>query len=234
MILIRRIRGQSMRPALRVGQVALFAKRPAASGDIVLALAEQREVVKRVLSLKGGKAYLVGDNHDDSYDSRHYGPIAESAILGVMKFAFPIARPPRDVMQKYDLWLGRVVAGIVALLLAVQLFRIDTFLPMMQVIVPSGNVIAMLTLLAMFAALPFALRLPLSPAARVTSGVMMVVAPLSWLIMSAWVMVHRSPAGTLPLFGEFVAVPSTIAFILSVVWLTLALVCVRHFGVRNK
>lgn len=231
---LRRVRGASMQPRLWPEQVVVFVTQTVHPADVVLALVNNGEVIKRVKWIKQGKAYLIGDNPDESYDSRHYGPVPASAILGVMKFAFPLARPPRDVMQRYDLWLGRVVAVILAVLLMSQLFRIDTFLPMMNVIIPSGNVIALLTLLAMFTALPFALRLPLSAAARVTSGVMMVVAPLSWLIMSAWVMMYRSPAGTLPFLGEFVAVPATIVFIMSICWLALALVCVRHFGVHNK
>jgi hypothetical protein len=151
-----------------------------------------------------------------------------------MNFTLPKATAPRDVTQKYDVWLGRGVAGILAVLLASQLFRIDTFLPMMQVIIPAGHVVALLTLLAMFAALPFALRLPLSPAGRVVAGIMTVVAPLSWLIISAWVTIHRTPAGTVPFFGDFMAVPATIAFILSIIWLSLALICVRHFSLRSS
>lgn len=234
MIFLRRVRGDSMRPSLMPGQVVVFLRWVVHENDIVLARINEREVIKRVRLEKNGRFFLTGDNRDESVDSRHYGAVPQSAILGVMKLVFAKAGLPRDPMRHYDVWLGRAVASVFIIVLLAQLFRIDTFLPFMRVLVPGGDVVALIVFGMMFVALPFALRLPMSPAGRVTAAGALVVAPLTWLVMSAWIMVRLTPAGTVPLLGEFVAVPATIAFIVCAGWLAAALICVKHFGVRNK
>lgn len=83
---LRRIQGSSMLPTYRSGAVILVTslKKPKV-GSVVVAVLASQEVVKRVRSVtEAGKFYLEGDNHAESVDSREYGPVSRSDILGVV------------------------------------------------------------------------------------------------------------------------------------------------------
>ncbi|MBK9153337.1 MAG: nickel-type superoxide dismutase maturation protease [Chloracidobacterium sp.] len=79
--------GTSMNPTLRDGEVVLVDRDAEIEvGDIVVArhpIEQVTEVVKRVERInERGHYYLVGDNLDDSTDSRHYGAVAREYIKG--------------------------------------------------------------------------------------------------------------------------------------------------------
>jgi nickel-type superoxide dismutase maturation protease len=79
--------GTSMKPTLRDGEVVLVDRNAAIGvGDIVVArhpIEQDSEVVKRVERINDrGHYYLVGDNLDDSTDSRHYGAVTREYIKG--------------------------------------------------------------------------------------------------------------------------------------------------------
>jgi len=49
-------------------------------------------VVKRVAAVHGdppGRLYVLGDNTEDSRDSRHYGHLTAGALLGVVRRSYP-------------------------------------------------------------------------------------------------------------------------------------------------
>lgn len=50
--------------------------------DIVVAKVKGKEIIKRVAKLKRDQLFLKGDNKKESTDSRTYGWINKSAILG--------------------------------------------------------------------------------------------------------------------------------------------------------
>jgi len=82
-IIIRRVVGHSMEPTLRQGRI-VFAT-PLLSigkGDVVVARHEGREIIKRVIEIEQNGYFLQGDNLDHSRDSRRFGAVEESAILG--------------------------------------------------------------------------------------------------------------------------------------------------------
>ena len=82
---LRSIRGDSMLPTLRQGQLVLFASgRAAKVGDIVMVRHNGVEKIKRVARLEGGRVYLLGDNPDASTDSRHFGWLGIEVIRGVL------------------------------------------------------------------------------------------------------------------------------------------------------
>lgn len=79
--------GASMNPTLRDGEVVLVDRAAEIGvGDIVVArhpLEQTSEIVKRVARInERGHYYLVGDNANDSTDSRHFGAVTREYIKG--------------------------------------------------------------------------------------------------------------------------------------------------------
>jgi signal peptidase I len=94
------VRGRSMAPALLPGERLLFDRlayvrnRPRA-GDVVLVahpLRRQLRIVKRLAGVPGdtlggrtlgrGEYWVLGDNADESTDSREFGPVRRRDLLG--------------------------------------------------------------------------------------------------------------------------------------------------------
>jgi len=92
------VAGRSMEPALCDGDWVIVAPlaRPPRVGEIVLARDPRvpgRLVLKRVARVKGGVCTLLGDRPEESTDSRTFGPVALSAVLGRAVFRYaPLLR----------------------------------------------------------------------------------------------------------------------------------------------
>ena len=90
------VEGPSMEPAYRPGDRLLvnrlaYLRRPPAPGDAVVIRDPEhpsRLLLKRVAAAPDGpqteadRIYLLGDNPAESRDSRHFGPLPRSAIVG--------------------------------------------------------------------------------------------------------------------------------------------------------
>lgn len=76
---IRRVVGNSMHPTLKEGQIVFVMRKKIETSDVVIALADGREVIKRVVGIKP-KIILDGDNKN----SAKYDDVRESDILGVV------------------------------------------------------------------------------------------------------------------------------------------------------
>ena len=79
--------GKSMNPTLKDGEVVLVDREAGIEvGDIVVArhpVEQISEVVKRVERInEHGHYFLVGDNLEDSNDSRHFGAVTKEYIKG--------------------------------------------------------------------------------------------------------------------------------------------------------
>ena len=80
---LRRVTGDSMNPNYRDGQVVVVSYLGKYTiGDVVVALVGRREVIKRISKMSDGKVYLVGDNKHNTIDSRKYGWIMETHLMG--------------------------------------------------------------------------------------------------------------------------------------------------------
>jgi nickel-type superoxide dismutase maturation protease len=79
--------GDSMNPTLKDGETVLIDRATKIeAGDIVVArhpIEQTSELVKRVERInEHGHYFLVGDNLEDSNDSRHFGAVAREYIRG--------------------------------------------------------------------------------------------------------------------------------------------------------
>jgi nickel-type superoxide dismutase maturation protease len=77
------VQESSMLPGIKSGSDVLVFKwlKPHVS-DVVVAWYDDRFIIKRVKDIKDGNYFLIGDNDQESTDSRHFGMINRHNILG--------------------------------------------------------------------------------------------------------------------------------------------------------
>lgn len=78
------IHGNSMFPTLKPGQYVLiwcWLFKPKV-GDIVVIKKNGKDMVKRIQKIHGYEYFVQGDNNKESTDSRSFGPILISEIVG--------------------------------------------------------------------------------------------------------------------------------------------------------
>jgi phage repressor protein C with HTH and peptisase S24 domain len=74
-----------MAPAYPHGKIVFARRRKVARvGDVVIVQHHKMELIKRVGQISNEGVYVVGDNPDNSTDSRHYGWLPLSSIIGVV------------------------------------------------------------------------------------------------------------------------------------------------------
>lgn len=83
-LFMRRVAGESMQPYVGPGAVVIargvFIKLK--KYDVVVVRQHGIEKIKRILKIKDGKLFLVGDNPTKSKDSRHFGWIPADWVVG--------------------------------------------------------------------------------------------------------------------------------------------------------
>lgn len=90
-----RVIGDSMMPTLYAGDKVVISKRAKVRvGDIVV-LEDPRNrenvIVKRLAGISDTKLYVLGDNSSSSTDSRHFGAVPRSCLIGSVKLRyFPV------------------------------------------------------------------------------------------------------------------------------------------------
>jgi len=226
-----------MKPALRDGQAIVgVTGNDVLVGNIVVAAHEGKELIKRVIHIDKNKVWVEGDNVSQSTDSRHFGWIAKSDILGIMKYSLPIAQDPPKLRTKQGPVLGWIAAFILIAFSLVHLFRIDTFVPELSLALGSNQtltlwVASILVSMEVFA-LPFLMRMRLSPLAQYVSGAFVVIVPLVWLLISIWTFGTNSSTAQL---GEFVSLPSSWVLILvNLLWLMFSYYTIWTLGYDHR
>lgn len=82
MLIIRRIRGGSMAPSLRTGQLILAVKKlKFGPGNVVIFEHKGLEKIKRIREHNEGKIFVIGDNPEVSTDSRQFGWLSETVVV---------------------------------------------------------------------------------------------------------------------------------------------------------
>ena len=72
-----------MSPTLRPGSVVIFRKTSAVrAGHILMVRHDGKEKIKRLAQIDAGRLYVLGDNAARSTDSRQFGWLDESSIVG--------------------------------------------------------------------------------------------------------------------------------------------------------
>lgn len=74
-----------MAPAFLPGKLVFaWRLRKPRIGDVVIVRHHHLELIKRVSQIDSDRVYLLGDNADESTDSRQYGWLPMASILGVV------------------------------------------------------------------------------------------------------------------------------------------------------
>ncbi len=149
-----------------------------------------------------------------------------------MKDIFPRAVAPPKLVRAYGPWLGFVVASVSALFGLVHLFSLRFMTEILDAVVPGGagwaGFLVVVIVLAEVFAVPFALRLRLSPLAHVLSGYFIVLAPLLWLLVTLWALGTPDATGQ---FGTLGVTPDHgVLLVLNVVWLGTAFYALYALG----
>ncbi len=81
--------GNSMNPTLKEGQEVLtFNWGKSKVGDVVVIKAGDKEIIKRITKINDRQMLIKGDNEKESTDSRHFGVVNQSQVVGKVLYYF--------------------------------------------------------------------------------------------------------------------------------------------------
>lgn len=128
--------------------------------------------------------------------------------------------------------MGMFAAAVSIFFAVIHLFRIDMLVPLVDTYMVGGIIIASLKVVAIVLAevfaVPFALRMKLSPLAHRVSGALLVLAPLYWTLINIW---NYGASVSTGQFSSFVATPSGwMSIILNLSWLVFTLATLWALG----
>jgi nickel-type superoxide dismutase maturation protease len=94
MFFIRRVEGLSMAPTFTPGRIVFaWRLRKPRVGDVVIVRHHHLELIKRISQIDGDRVYLLGDNPDESTDSREYGWLSVASVMGIVLGKYDIPSP---------------------------------------------------------------------------------------------------------------------------------------------
>ena len=143
-----------------------------------------------------------------------------------------VALPAPKPRYKYAKYFAMIYAFIITVMVALQLFAFEDFIPIINdYVLPSGLttpafVAAVIVAVEVFA-LPFLLRMSLSPLMRWFSLVCSVAVASAWVKLSLWALWNNNLLENSGMLGSKIAIPAGwLAVVLSFGLLVLACVCV--------
>jgi len=82
-ILLRRVVGISMGPKLRPGQLIMATPlfRHLHPGQVIIFRKNNREQIKRIEEVQDGRVFVIGDNLENSTDSRDFGWLKRDEVV---------------------------------------------------------------------------------------------------------------------------------------------------------
>ena len=94
-MVVRRVAGESMLPGYRPGSLVLARCTTGKlhEGDVVIIFHGGLEKIKRITGRRGAEIFVRGDNAAASTDSRQFGWLPVSSVIG--KVIWPIVNKPR-------------------------------------------------------------------------------------------------------------------------------------------
>ena len=78
------VEGDSMQPTISEGSIVIFErwKQARKEGDVVIVKMDEGQIIKRIDKIEEEQVYLLGDNLEKSVDSRTFGFVDQSRIVG--------------------------------------------------------------------------------------------------------------------------------------------------------
>lgn len=148
------------------------------------------------------------------------------------------ALEPKSQTAKVVAW---IYTGILTIMAVSQLFAFEDFVPLFHDMAfpggdGTGSLLAGLIVFSEIFAIPFLLRMSLSPLMRWFSLVLGLYVPLVWLFVSYWlVSVHPGITANAGILGTKVHISASVQLVLSLLLLVVAAVAARGlWPVRNK
>ena len=152
-----------------------------------------------------------------------------------MKFPKVVATKPPKVLSPNAVLFGRIAAVVMALFATVQLIGIvkvvDGLSQQLSGSMGWARTIAVIVLIAEILSIPFLLRHKLSEGARFVGGILAVLAPWVWLLISIWAISLDTSAPQLGVFAG--ANVGHWLIIVNVIWLAFNFYVVRQLGLEK-
>lgn len=78
------VEGDSMQPTISDGSIVIFErwKQARKEGDVVIVKMDEGQIIKRIDEIEEDQVYLLGDNLEESVDSRTFGSVDQSRVVG--------------------------------------------------------------------------------------------------------------------------------------------------------
>lgn len=149
-----------------------------------------------------------------------------------MNDIFPQSIKAPKLVRPYGLLLGYCAAGISTIFAVLHLIRIDLLIPKLDEILSAGtfwaSILVIFIVMAEVFAVPFAMRMKLSPLGHIASGAQIVFAPLLWMLVTLWSYGTNLSTGQ---FTSFIDSPYSIWLVVfNAIWLGLGFATLWALG----